>query len=278
MMTEALMGLYPDVFKAGAEMSGVPDGCWAVDDPSGGWSGPCAGGMVSMTAMEWGDLVRAQYPGYAGPRPRLWLWVGTADPIISPNNFGESILEWTNVLGLSATPTSTETPDAGYTGQLWNNSCDRTVLEGWTLDGGGHAPVPSPQNANAIVTFFGLDTSGPDLGAGCADAGGSSDAGTGGGDASMMGADASRGGGGDASIPGSDGGVHDSDAGARRIDAGAVDSDGGGASHGDSGGCGCRVGPTEGRSLAALAAPIGAILGIVLRRRRRLRGRERQFR
>jgi acetylxylan esterase len=31
MLTEALMGVYPEVFKAGAEMSGVPDGCWSDD-------------------------------------------------------------------------------------------------------------------------------------------------------------------------------------------------------------------------------------------------------
>ena len=283
MMTEALMGVYPDVFKAGAEMSGVPDGCWAVDySSSDQWSGPCADGTVSMTAVQWGDIVRAQYPAYAGPRPRLWLWVGTADTTISPNNFGQAILEWTNVLGLSATPTSTETPESGYTGQLWNDSCGFTVLEAWTLEGGGHAPMPTMANATAIIDFFALETSGADPGSGCADAGSGVDAGTGAGDASMKGTDASSAGpdassvGTDASSTGSD------DGGNLGRDARVVDSDGGGTSPGDGGGnkdsggggCGCRIGPKDGGSGATLA--IGAVLGMaLLRRRRQLAGRGR---
>ena len=74
------------------------------------WSSPCAGGQVTKTAQQWGDLVRAQYPGYTGPRPRLWLWVGTADTTISPNNFTQAILEWTNVLDLSSSPTYVSLP------------------------------------------------------------------------------------------------------------------------------------------------------------------------
>jgi len=74
MLTEALMGVYPDVFKAGAEMSGVPDGCWSDGwSASSNWGGTCASGNDMMTAQQWGNLVRAQYPGYTGPRPRLWL-------------------------------------------------------------------------------------------------------------------------------------------------------------------------------------------------------------
>jgi poly(hydroxyalkanoate) depolymerase family esterase len=276
MMTEALMGVYPNVFKAGAEMSGVPDGCWAVAYTSSDeWSSPCADGTVSMTAMQWGDLVRAQYPAYAGPRPRLWLWVGTADTTISPNNLGQAVLEWTNVLGLSATPTSTDTPETGYTGQLWNNSCGLTVLEAWTLQGGGHAPVPTTMNAGAIIAFFGLDESGPDPAAGCGDAGSSdassvgtmrSDAGGASGDASSVGSDASSVGAirGDASSAIGDAG------------SGGSSSDGGGASTGNGGktgnaGCGCRMSPANESFGGILLAQIGAALGVLRSRRRRSR-------
>src|SRR5580693_8663921 len=51
MMTEALVGVYPDVFKAGAEFSGVPDGCWAASySANNQWSSPCASGQVTKTA------------------------------------------------------------------------------------------------------------------------------------------------------------------------------------------------------------------------------------
>ena len=66
-MTEALLGVYPDVFMAGVSLMGVPCGCWAqgyndvVGNPSSGtgqWSGACAGGTVTKTGAQWGDLVR----------------------------------------------------------------------------------------------------------------------------------------------------------------------------------------------------------------------------
>lgn len=102
MMTEALLAIYPDVFKAGVEFSGVPAGCWAVGASSDGtWSGPCAGGQVSHTAAEWGDIARKMYPSYSGHRPRVQLWHGDADTTISFKNHTEGIKQWTNVLGLA---------------------------------------------------------------------------------------------------------------------------------------------------------------------------------
>jgi acetylxylan esterase len=63
MMTEALLATYPDVFKGGVEFAGVPAGCWAVGASADGtWSGPCAGGQVTHTAAEWGDIARKMYP------------------------------------------------------------------------------------------------------------------------------------------------------------------------------------------------------------------------
>jgi poly(hydroxyalkanoate) depolymerase family esterase len=354
MLTEALMGVYPEVFKAGAEMSGVPDGCWSDGwSAQSNWGGTCASGGDMMTAMAWGNLVRAQYPGYTGTRPRLWLWVGSADTTISPNNFTQAILEWTNVLDLSSTPTSTTPANNANqqqgAGQLWSNSCGDTVLEAWELQGGGHAPTPTASTAAAIVSFFGLDkTSATDPGAGCGDAGstGGADASTGGGDASSVGKDAGTVGndassvgqeastvrndassvgqdastvgndasgvandasgvgadassvdndatitigtdasvivGNDASTVGTDASSLGSDAGIAIGDAGIVvaigdagsggsSSDGGSSTDNGSAGCGCRIGPADQRFKGMLFAPIGAVLGILVRRRRRSR-------
>jgi MYXO-CTERM domain-containing protein len=152
--------------------------------------------------------------------------------------------------------------------------------------------MPTTDVANAIVDFFALNKTGPDPGTGCGDAGSSVDASTGGTDAGSVTSDASTGGtdassvGVDGGVPGTDAGVvgidasslgpdagtTGSDGGVLASDASVVDSDGGGGSNGDSGnGCGCRVGPTDGRLGALLAAPFGAALGMVLRRRRRPR-------
>jgi len=110
MMTNVMLADYPDVFKAGAAFMGVPYHCFYTGTVRG-WNGPCAGGQVSMTAQQWGDLVRNDaYPGYTGPRPRVQLWHGTADTTLNYNNLGEEIKQWTNVLGVSQIPSSSDTP------------------------------------------------------------------------------------------------------------------------------------------------------------------------
>jgi acetylxylan esterase len=58
MMTQLLMAVYPDVFKAGSAFAGVPAGCGNEFDGSG----LC--GRSAQTAKQWGDRVRAMYPGY----------------------------------------------------------------------------------------------------------------------------------------------------------------------------------------------------------------------
>jgi acetylxylan esterase len=327
MMTEALLGVYPDMFKAGAEFSGVPDGCWAVSySASNQWSGPCASGQVTKTAQQWGDLVRAQFPGYSGVRPRVQLWHGTSDMTINYNNMGEAIKEWTNVLGLSTNPTTTDTPSSGFTRKVWDNSCGFPILEAWTQQNGGHT---TPINANAVISFFGLDKTGPDMGASeCADGGvsasssssgssggsGSSSGASGSGSGSGSGASSSSSGGGSGAGSsgsnsgggsggsggvnsgsgggsGSSGGVSSGSSTGGSSGSGGANSGSGGAFSGSGGGssgsstsdggsafggmgsqgCACRMGHADKHWPSVLVAPIGAVLGIVLRRRRRSR-------
>ncbi|MFL5305206.1 MAG: alpha/beta hydrolase family esterase, partial [Polyangia bacterium] len=163
MMTEALLAVYPDVFKGGAEFSGVPAGCWAASYASSNqWSGPCAGGTVSNTAQQWGDLVRAMDKGYTGHRPRVQLWHGTSDPTINYNNQTEAIKEWTNVLGLPTAATSTMTVSlAGktWTRQSWQDSCGFTVLDAWAEQNGPHG-TSANLNATYTIPFLALDKAG----------------------------------------------------------------------------------------------------------------------
>jgi acetylxylan esterase len=162
MMTQALMAVYPDVFRAGSARAGVPAGCWADGYTSSNqWSNNCAAGNTIKTAQQWGDLVRAMYPGYAGHRPRLQTMQGEADTTISYKNTGESIKEWTNVLGLSTAPTSMDTgykaEVATYNRQFWQNACGYNVFEAWSSPGGTHSmPYEEPD----ILKYFGLNTAG----------------------------------------------------------------------------------------------------------------------
>jgi acetylxylan esterase len=159
MVTQALLAAYPDVFKGGAEFAGVPAGCWSVNNPDGQWSSPCAGGQVLKTPMEWGDAVRAMYPGYTGFRPRIQLWHGSADTIINYANYTEAVEQWTNVLGLPTAPTMTATVSIGgrnYNRRQWKDSCGITVLDAFDQPNGPHGPDAN-MNGQYTLPFFNLD-------------------------------------------------------------------------------------------------------------------------
>ncbi|MEU9469117.1 PHB depolymerase family esterase [Streptomyces avermitilis] len=159
MMTNVLLGDYPDVFAAGAAFAGVPFGCFATTDGSE-WNSACANGTVTHTPQEWGDLVRGAYPGYTGPRPRMQLWHGSEDATLRYPNFGEEIKQWTDVLGAGGTPARTDAPESGWTRTRYGSTGDQAPVEGVSLQGVGHNLVTAGMAAR-VITFFGLDASGP---------------------------------------------------------------------------------------------------------------------
>lgn len=162
MMTQAMLAVYPELFKGGSEFAGVPAGCWAVGNPDGSWSGQCADGMVTHTAEEWGDIARAMHPEYTGHRPRVQLFHGDADSTIRYANHTEAIKQWTNVLGLSTEPTSVDTVPLGNrqaTRERWENSCGYVVLEALTSLGGDHGPSDAIFDGDHMIPFLALDNS-----------------------------------------------------------------------------------------------------------------------
>jgi acetylxylan esterase len=70
MMTNVLLGSYPDVFAAGSGFAGVAFGCFAGNGYDV-WNGACAQGQVIKTGAEWKSIVLAAYPGYSGYRPKM---------------------------------------------------------------------------------------------------------------------------------------------------------------------------------------------------------------
>ena len=79
MMTNVLAGAYPDLFRAGVVVAGVPFGCFAVPgQPSGSWNSQCANGQMVLTGQQWAQKVYDAYPGYTGDRPKMQVWHGTA--------------------------------------------------------------------------------------------------------------------------------------------------------------------------------------------------------
>lgn len=157
MMTNVMLGDYPDVFKAGAAFMGVPFHCFYTGTVRG-WNSACAQGQVSNTPQAWGDYVRGAYPGYTGPRPRMQLWHGTTDTTLSYNNFGEEVKQWTNVLGVSQTPTSSSVINGNWTHTTYGDA-NNPAVDAYSIAGVGHA-LPQSGMAAVAVHFFGLDGSG----------------------------------------------------------------------------------------------------------------------
>ncbi|MBS1647969.1 MAG: PHB depolymerase family esterase [Bacteroidetes bacterium] len=131
-MTNVMMACYPDVFKAGAPMSGAPYRAGAA---------ALYGYTTTITPQQWGDSVRAAYPTYAGAYPKVVVFQGSADPVVNPQNEIEIMKQWTNVQGASQTPTTSTTTFNGgiYVMQNTYNNSISEVVETYTLMGLGHA-------------------------------------------------------------------------------------------------------------------------------------------
>ncbi|MDP9034606.1 MAG: PHB depolymerase family esterase [Myxococcota bacterium] len=238
MMTNVLLGSYPDVFKAGAAFAGVAFGCFAVGSvDSTGWNSSCANGNVTQTAVQWGDTVRAADPGFTGTRPRMQLWHGTADAIVKFPNFGEEIKEWTNVLGVSATPISTENNaiQAGWVRTRYADSAGVVRVEAIQETGQPHNLVVNQAEA---IHFLGLDGTGP------VTIGGASDGGV----------DAQTAAGDSGTLPSG------SDSGAAGTDGGGGAPGSGGDAGGDDGG-GAMAAGYDGGSLPSGSTPEGGAMG-----------------
>ncbi|OIW24590.1 alpha/beta-hydrolase [Coniochaeta ligniaria NRRL 30616] len=157
MMTNVLVGSYPDVFAGGSAFAGVPFGCFAPKGSNAGvydyWSDDCAKGKVTHTQAEWAAIVKSAYPGYAGWRPKMQVFHGTADETLNYVNFGEEIKMWTGVFGLSSAPsgTTSNTPVSGWTKTVYGSN-------GWfeAYSAAGVSHNIQVQEAN-VVAFFQLN-------------------------------------------------------------------------------------------------------------------------
>jgi acetylxylan esterase len=106
MMTNVLLGSYPDIFAAGSAWAGVAFGCFAGPTYDY-WNSDCASGLVIKAGAEWAAIVKAAYPSYTGFRPKMQVFHGTADTTLYPQNLQEEIKEWTAIFEYSTTPVQT---------------------------------------------------------------------------------------------------------------------------------------------------------------------------
>ncbi len=156
-MTAALLAVYPDVFAAGAVLAGVPYGC-AVSLPS---ALTCMDPGGDRTPAQWAQQVRDAFPGYAGPHPRVAIWHGTADTVVSPANAGESRDQWVGVHGLSTTPTSTDIlpgSNSDTSREVYADAAGHRLVEVYRVEGMAHGtpvdPGDTPAECGDTGDFF----------------------------------------------------------------------------------------------------------------------------
>jgi len=131
-MTSVMLATYPEVFAAGAIIAGLPYG--AASNVAEAYESMFQG--AARPAAEWGDLVRQASP-HKGPWPRVSVWHGDADATVKPANAGAIVKQWTDLHGLDADATLTETVD-GYPRQAWRNRAGEDVIESYTITSMAH--------------------------------------------------------------------------------------------------------------------------------------------
>lgn len=178
-MTQALLAAYPDVFAGGSVLAGVPAGAWTGGNAYG-WSTP------SKSAAEWGDIVRKADASFTGKRPKVQLWHGTGDTTLTyAQNFPAEVAQWTNVLGVGDSNSTTSTwkgPQDSWARISYKDASGTLVMETNVAQNAPH-DLSGRGLWPEVTRFFGLDTDTPTGGGGmggAGNAGGSGNAGSGG--------------------------------------------------------------------------------------------------
>jgi len=142
-MTAAMLATYPEVFAGGAIIAGLPYRCaTSVSEAF-----ECMFQGQTRPAREWGDLVR-RASQHQGPWPKVSVWHGSADATVKPMNAGEIIKQWTDVHGLTASASRSETVD-GYPRRVWTSDDDEDLIEEYIISGMAHGtPLATGNDEN----------------------------------------------------------------------------------------------------------------------------------
>ncbi|KAI1500269.1 acetylxylanesterase aceA [Biscogniauxia marginata] len=133
MMTNVLAATYPGMFAAGVVYAGVPAGCFYTGTVNG-WNSTCSQGRIAESQEYWAATARAMYPGYEGARPRMRIHHGSADTTLYPQNYNETIKQWTGVFGYPDTPIETfaDDPASPYTRYVYGENVEGAYGTGIT--------------------------------------------------------------------------------------------------------------------------------------------------
>ncbi|GGM13877.1 hypothetical protein GCM10010129_67520 [Streptomyces fumigatiscleroticus] len=156
-MAADLLADYPDVFAGGAVDSGLPAQCATTRIAASG----CQYSNQNLTPKQWGDKVRNSYPGYTGPWPRVAIWQGSSDTTVAPVNGTELRDQWTDVWGISRTPSTTRTLTGNTTETTYNDAAGKPAVALFSISGMAHGLAVDPgsgaDQCGSTGTYY-LDT------------------------------------------------------------------------------------------------------------------------
>jgi poly(hydroxyalkanoate) depolymerase family esterase len=191
-MTAVMLATYPDVFAGGAIMAGLAYGCaknladalqcMSTGYPVGGATvglpvglpntasigvplppGFCLffpllcpqSGDRTFTPAQLGDMVR-HASSHSGPFPKVSIWHGTADTVVSPVNATELVQQWTNVHSISPEPTARDTVK-GFPRHVFKDASGNAVVELYLITSMAHGgpvdPGAGPDQCGVSAAF-----------------------------------------------------------------------------------------------------------------------------
>jgi len=130
-MAAAMLANYPEVFAGGAVIAGLPYG--AATNVQTAFEAMAHG--RNRSPSEWGDLVRSAST-HAGRWPKISIWHGTADVIVSPVNMENTLSQWISVHGADALP-DLDNKVKGHARRLWRQG-DNAIIEAISVSGMNH--------------------------------------------------------------------------------------------------------------------------------------------
>lgn len=140
-MTSAMLVNYPQLFNAGAVVSGIPFPC--ADDLIRGIS--CMKNGPSQTVAELTVLAQKLNPEQI-IWPKLSVWTGTSDNIVNPLNSLMLAQQWAKLSKLTAKPSVDK--KLGYTVTRWQNTKKEISVELIEVAERGHGIMVNPTVEN----------------------------------------------------------------------------------------------------------------------------------
>jgi poly(hydroxyalkanoate) depolymerase family esterase len=148
-MGAALLAQAPDVFAAGALYAGLPVGCASSLNEAFA----CQSNPPTHTQAEWAHDVTGTSTRTTWPR--VMVWHGVDDLVVSPHNSDALVLQWTGVHALAETPDATSTTGA-LTSSQWHAG-GVVVVESDVVGGMGHGIAIDPAHSCGVPAPFVVD-------------------------------------------------------------------------------------------------------------------------